>query len=71
MKIDGREGKMFKKLASRKKKTKGCEQCDSLIPIMDGDYFCTDCGGEPKMVICNHIHTDEYLACGGRHFVER
>ena len=54
-----------------KKEIKGCEYCDSLIPIGEGDHICTDCGGEPKIVICDYNPTDEYMACGGRHFVER
>lgn len=53
-----------------KKQNKMCEYCSNIVPIGEGDHICYECGDEPKMVICEYCPTDEYMACGGKCFVE-
>ena len=57
---------------SKKKKQKAvCEHCENLIPIGQGDHICLSCDEEPKIVISEYCPTDEYMACGGKCFIER
>ena len=60
---------MTKKKNNKKYKDAMCQYCDNLIAIGEGDHICLECG-EPKMVLADYLPTDEYLACGGKHFVE-
>ena len=50
------------------KKCSGCEYCENLIPIGEGDHICLECGDESVMVISEYIPTDDYLACKGKCF---
>lgn len=60
---------MKKRNKQKKKQCKGCEYCQNLIAIGEGDHICLECG-MPKMVICEYTPTDEYMSCGGRYYEE-
>jgi hypothetical protein len=47
-----------------------CECCDYLDPIGEGDHIC-DKADYPKIVLADYLPTDDYLWCGGKHFVEK
>lgn len=49
---------------------KTCETCENCIPIGEGDHVCHECE-TPIMPISDYNPTDKYLACRGKHYVER
>ena len=53
----------------RKRRDIGCESCENLIPIGEGDHICYECG-EPIMPICEYEATEEYMKCRGRKYAE-
>lgn len=45
-----------------------CLTCGNCIPIGEGDHICYECDSSPAMVISGYAPTDEYMACGGKHY---
>lgn len=49
----------------KKKPFAWCENCESCIPLGEGDFFCDV---EADIVICDYEPTDDYLSCGGKSY---
>lgn len=58
-----------------RKQNTGCEHCDNLIAIGEGDHICLEIrrsdGVQSIMPISDYVKTDEYMKCRGKYFVER
>lgn len=50
----------------------GCESCENLVAIGEGDHICYECesddGSPCIMPICEYEPTEDYLKCGGRFY---
>lgn len=62
-------------MAKKKKKTTSCETCDNCIAIGEGDHICYEVKSDDRnpaiMPISEYAHTNDYLKCGGKKYVER